>query len=83
GICFAPDGTLYISNEGDGARGNIVTPTLFIVWLVPSVQKPLGVHYNYRQLFINGHFYRTWATVTRQEHISAIQMIFNIFFLIS
>lgn len=25
GICFAPDGTLYISNEGEGARGEILT----------------------------------------------------------
>lgn len=25
GICFAPDGTLYISNEGDGVRGKILS----------------------------------------------------------
>lgn len=25
GICFAPDGTLYISNEGDGLRGKLIS----------------------------------------------------------
>jgi len=25
GICFAPDGTLYISSEGDGGKGKIIT----------------------------------------------------------